>query len=309
MTATANEMRRAATNRSADGLLSNADVVLRPESGAKATTRGDENIRWTSPHMLVGLVSVALLVLGWIGIEDLDLTPAEGIGYGLGVAGMTGVILLLAYSIRKRVRSLRHLGQLRNWFEAHLILGLLAPVAILYHANFRVESTNAAIALSCMLVVAGSGIGGRFLYGRMHRGLAGELRSVTGMQRAARDRLRPAWTLIEPHPEITGLITRFETRSAGLTAGLIRTLPALTLRFRAHRLRHGLTRALRRHGASGPDLSTADRAIAACLVELCRAGELRLFTQLFALWHAIHVPLTVILVVSAVVHVVAVHLY
>lgn len=309
MTAMATEARRSATKRNESAPITKVDGAARLESARSAADRRDEKIRWTSPHMLVGLVSAALLALGWSRIEDLDLTPAEGPGYGLGVAGMTGVILLLAYSLRKRVRLLRHLGQLRNWFEAHLILGLLAPVAILYHANFRVESTNAAIALTCMLVVAGSGIGGRFLYGRMHRGLAGELRSVAGMQRAARDLLQPAWGMIEVHPEIVGLITRFETRSAGLTNGLIRALPATTLRIRARALRHGLIRALRRYGRSDAELAIADGAIRACLAELCRAGELRLFTQLFALWHAIHIPLTVILIVSAIVHVVAVHLY
>ncbi|MEZ4282809.1 MAG: hypothetical protein R3F21_24690 [Myxococcota bacterium] len=68
-------------------------------------------------------------------------------------------------------------------------------------------------------------------------------------------------------------------------------------------------RSLHAAGVTGRELKTADAAIAACLTQLCRAGELRLFAQLFALWHAIHVPLTVILFLSAFIHVVAVHLY
>jgi hypothetical protein len=218
-------------------------------------------------------------------------------------------VLLLAYSARKRSHRLRNAGLLRNWFEAHLVLGLLAPTAILYHANFRVESANAAIALTCLLVVAGSGVGGRYLYGRLHRGLAGELRSVAGFQRAAHARLRPAQAVLETQPEVLLLLSRFEERSAGLTAGLIRALPALWLRIRARILRRGIVSVFRQRGHSTADLRAVDGAVAGCLAELCRAGELRLFTQLFALWHAIHVPLTVILFLSAVIHIVAVHLY
>lgn len=268
-----------------------------------------DRIAWTSPHMLVGVVASLVLVYGWFEIDELDLTPADGLGYGLGFVGMGAMVLLLAYSVRKRVRALRHVGLLRNWFEAHLVLGLLAPVAILYHATFRVESTNAAVALTCMLVVAGSGIGGRFLYGRLHRGLAGELRSVGGMQRAARACLEPVRPVIDGRPEVLALIERFEAGSAGLTSGLIQALSAATLRLRARLARRRVARVLRSAGETAADVANADRAVAACLAELCRAGELRLFTQLFALWHAIHIPLTVILFLSAIVHIVAVHLY
>jgi hypothetical protein len=64
-------------------------------------------------------------------------------------------------------------------------------------------------------------------------------------------------------------------------------------------------------GQGEAELPPAQRGavLSAYLADLSRAGELRLFEQLFALWHAIHVPLTIILFVSAAVHVVAVHLY
>jgi hypothetical protein len=49
--------------------------------------------------------------------------------------------------------------------------------------------------------------------------------------------------------------------------------------------------------------------VATIVSDLRRGFELRLFERLFALWHAIHVPLTVLLFVSAALHVVAVHLF
>jgi hypothetical protein len=105
------------------------------------------------------------------------------------------------------------------------------------------------------------------------------------------------------------LIADFEKRSAGLTSGFLRALPAVSLRLRARFLRRQIANTARSRGIPGPDLARIERAVSGCLAELCRAGELRLFTQLFALWHAVHIPLTVILFLSATIHVVAVHLY
>ena len=40
-----------------------------------------------------------------------------------------------------------------------------------------------------------------------------------------------------------------------------------------------------------------------------RAATLGVYERLFSLWHVLHVPLFVILVLTAIIHVVAVHLY
>lgn len=276
---------------------------------AERDERSGDGFGWLSPHAIAGLVSLGLIVFGAWSIDELDLSPASSFGYGLGILGLTMMGVLLAYSVRKRVGALRHTGSLRNWFELHLVLGMLAPAVILYHANFRVESANAAISLACLLIVAGSGVGGRFLYGRLYRSLAGDRRSVEGMQRQAYRSLEPVEALIEQAEGVQATIGRFESRSVGLTSGLLRALPAVMLRPRARLLRGPIRRALHATGATPKEVREADLAVAECLAELCRAGELRLFSQLFALWHAVHIPLTVILFLSAFIHVLAVHLY
>lgn len=287
----------------------NASGATRGAHRTSSAARSSDGFGWRSPHAMVGLLSAGLIALGWSSIDEFDLSPASSLGYGLGIVGLGMMVLLLAYSVRKRVPALRHLGALRNWFELHLVLGMLAPTVILYHANFQVESANAAISLGCVLVVAGSGVGGRFLYGRLYRGLAGEPRSADGLKRQAREAIAPVQSQLDRAPEIASLIARFENRSAGLTSGLLHALPALALRPKARLLRRRAIRALRPSGLTASELRRVDAAIANCLVQLCRAGELRLFSQLFALWHAIHIPLTVILFLSAIIHVVAVHLY
>ena len=43
---------------------------------------------------------------------------------------------------------------------------MLGPVLILWHTNFKLGSINSSVALIAMLVVAASGLVGRFLHGR-----------------------------------------------------------------------------------------------------------------------------------------------
>lgn len=271
--------------------------------------KGEGGLGWRSPHAWVGVFCLVAIAVGWRSRGNLGLSPADGLGYALGIAGLAMMTLLLGYSIRKRVRGLRHAGPLRTWFEIHLMLGLLGPTAILYHSDFNLGSANATISLACMLAVSGSGIGGRFLYGRMHRGLAGSRRKASNMQKQAHAEIAPLVPLLEREPRARALLETFERRAIGGAAGFFRSFGALRLRPSAWMTRRRVLRLLRSSTDRNVKAAASERAVSGYLGELCRAGELRLFEQLFSLWHAIHVPLTIILFVSAVIHIVAVHLY
>lgn len=283
-----------------------------PSSGG---ARPGDGLGWRSPHAWVALSCALAIGLGWRSRHELDLVPSDGLGYALGIAGLAMMVLLLGYSIRKRMRALRQAGAMRSWFEAHLILGLIGPTLILYHANFGLGSANATLSLICVLAVSGSGVGGRFLYGRMHRGLAGERRSVGDLRKKARAELAPLEPRLAESPGAKAALARFEAAVPAPSDGLLRALAAVALRPRALLLRGRIRRRWR--GEAPPRIQRQDerpeaserRILHGGLATLCRAGELVLFERLFALWHAIHIPLTVILFVSAAVHVVAVHLY
>jgi hypothetical protein len=119
---------------------------------------------------VVGLAAVVALGYGWHRRGELDLIAEEGLGYALGVLGLAMMSLLLLYSLRKHWSPLQSVGAAPTWLKIHMMLGILGPTAILYHANFRLGSLNSRMALLCMLVVSGSGIVGRFLYTRTHQG-------------------------------------------------------------------------------------------------------------------------------------------
>jgi hypothetical protein len=101
------------------------------------------------------------IVAGYLLREQEFITPKQGIGYWLGITGGIMMLVLLLYPLRKRLRFLRFLGATKHWFRIHMAFGLMGPLLILYHCNFKLGSINSQVALYCMMLVAGSGIIGR----------------------------------------------------------------------------------------------------------------------------------------------------
>jgi len=114
----------------------------------------------------VGIVAVALVVAGFIFPVNRYLSPEHGLGYLLGWIGASMMLLLFLYSIKKRWPN--HLPRSHHsWFWWHPLLGVFGPIAILYHTAFRLGKANGWIALVSMLIVATSGVVGRYLYNRV----------------------------------------------------------------------------------------------------------------------------------------------
>ena len=118
-------------------------------------------------------LAAGLLLAGWLIRDQHWLTAERGVGYVLGIVSVLCMLVLLLYPLRKRFRILKFIGPLPKWFRNHMILGVSAPIAALYHCNYQLGSLNSRIALFSALTVAGSGLVGRFIYSRIHHGLYG----------------------------------------------------------------------------------------------------------------------------------------
>jgi hypothetical protein len=261
---------------------------------------------------LVAALSVLALVAGYSVRDEMYLVPDRGLGYALGIVGLALMTLLLFYSLRKRVRALQALGRIRYWFEIHMLLGILGPVAILFHANFQVRSTNAAVALLAMLVVAGSGFVGRFAYARVHRGLFGQretLAEVAQRAEASRSSLHAA---LRASPEVEACVREFEERAlvrSGSAFGAFARALSLAGRTRSTMRRaRRLLRALP-PGTLAVPADAVLRALRRHLALVRRVAEFGFYERVLSVWHALHVPLCVVLFTAAVVHVIAVNLF
>jgi hypothetical protein len=270
---------------------------------------------------LFALAIVALLAAGWYKRHDYQITAEFGLGYVLGILGGSMMLLLLLYPLRKKSRFMRRLGPVKHWFRMHMFLGVLGPVLVLFHANFQVGSTNSSVALTCMLLVAGSGLIGRYLYGKVHRGLYGRKMSLAELkQEAAQAR--------ENHPAATrflpALMQRLEqcvdrvTDPPAAWRGPLHPLAVVVqVRWYQYLLESHLDRLLenesRRSGVVSEHrarLRTVGRQyITTRLVMARRVARFRFFERALSLWHVLHYPLFFMMVISALVHVVVVHMY
>jgi hypothetical protein len=268
-------------------------------------------------------VAAFVVVIGWIITRQYQLVdPLRGLGYWLGITGASMMAVLLLYPVRKRIRLLRFLGATKHWFRIHMIFGVVGPILILYHSNFRLGSMNSNVALVCTLLVAGSGLIGRYLYTRIFADLEGHRRSLAEMTNRAEltaDQKARAQALA---PHLVERMNRFDalvlTPPAGFFASLV--LPAklaVTTRFGFIRLAWHARREIRKEadkaGVGKPQRkkvqAAVSRMIATHLKRVRRIAEFHSYERLFSLWHVFHLPFFYILVITALVHVLAVHMY
>jgi hypothetical protein len=276
-------------------------------------------------HVFPKIFTIAVVValtIGWLNRDDNGLTPESGVGYWLGIVGGSLMLLLLLYPLRKRVRSFRFIGTVTFYFRAHMILGIIGPVLVLWHANFRLGSINSSVALIAMLIVATSGVIGRYLYSKIHLGLYGRKAKVEQVVANADD-LRK---FILAHPSIADrMVAQLNTFAQqvargpkGPFAGLI-LLPIVNVRASilrkqliayAHHVitvegkRRGRPRRIQRLQLEGTTEFVTRHITAAK-----KAATFAFYERLFGLWHLFHVPLFFFLVITAIIHVYFSHFY
>ena len=144
--------------------------IQRPNSAEKV--QKPANLLATDTVVYLVLISLTWLV--WQVSRQNYFEAGDDVGYWLGVTGGVMMLLLFTYPLRKHFRFANGWGRIKWWFLLHMLLGVGGPLLILLHSTFRVGSLNAAVALYSMLIVALSGVVGRFIYSRVHKGLRGE---------------------------------------------------------------------------------------------------------------------------------------
>lgn len=278
---------------------------------------------WRRHRGLFGFgLAAALVITGWL-IRDLRLLNAEeGLGYVLGIVSVSCMLLLLLYPLRKRIRTLKFLGPLPRWFRNHMIFGVSAPIAALYHCNFSLGSLNSRIALFSALAVAGSGLIGRFIYSKIHHGLYGRKATLKELLERIKVPAPGAVKFGSLIPELSARLTQYDRRVLAPPENLFQCfLLPIVMRVRTALQKRRLNRLVRaslamqakhspeiaRHRAQFEKLFRDH--IAQHLAQVRRVAEFTAYDRLFALWHKVHLPFFLLLLVSVVVHVAVVHLY
>lgn len=271
------------------------------------------------------LVVTAILAAGYFILSPQTLyKPGDDIGYNMGLAGGLMMVFLLLYPLRKRISFLRNLGVLPTWFKWHMIFGISGPTLIVLHSTFHIGSINAAVAMVCMLLVAGSGTFGRFFYTKIHHGLYGRLATVNEL-RAGMEQSGDVKTVFSFAPNIERALEDFRVKAEKYTqASGIGFGNFIKAGFQASMLSRSLTRELHQimHADAKVNNFTAAQLqgmeglfnefrekIIAYLDAVRDASQFHTYERLFSWWHIFHIPLVYMMVFSAIYHVYAVHAY
>lgn len=269
------------------------------------------------------LLSLPLLFLAaWL--LSLALTRARGpnFDYYLGVVGGLMMLALFLYPLRKHVRFMRDWGPPRVWFASHMALGIFGPLLILVHSRFHIGSVNAGVALVAMLIVMLSGVGGRFIYRRIHHGLYGERATLEEMQGFLRFNSAELHSKLFFAPKAEKTLRAFETevlapRSSFLGSAWAFVVVWLRARVAYQRCRLSIAYAIADIARERHWRDSERRRYRRAVTQLVRSyiqnvqnvAQFSMYERLFALWHVLHVPLVYMLVAAAIAHIVAVHMY
>ena len=239
---------------------------------------------------------------------EFILSPESGLGYALGIIGGVMILLLLVYPLRKHSNILRRLGAVHQWFRLHMMLGILGPLCILFHCNFSLGAVNSNITLLCMGLMVSSGLVGRFIYSRIHYGLYGHKASLEELKNDQMNselfivrRSEGAEVVSDALRQLKSL-QDYAQRPLGLVARVWRLL-TLSLWTRL------LTWNIRRRLAGSQVPAQINHYLDNYIDSMKKINGFAFFDRLFSQWHALHMPIFFMLVITGSVHVWSVHRY
>lgn len=218
-------------------------------------------------------------------------------GHGLGVIGSTMVLLLFLYSLRKRRKMGLRFGRVSRWLDIHIFFGIIGPLLITLHTAMKFGGI-VSISYFSMVIVALSGVFGRYVYMQIPRDARGDKMDLAKARETLsgiKERMASDYHVA---PKTQAHIDRFVRVSADENiSGFLAVTQALwkdaTLSIRARMLRRALVR--------DPKVPTRD---VAKIMELAKADSLlgrrivmlTTMTRVFHYWHVFHKPFAYIMV-------------
>ena len=118
--------------------------------------------------------------------------PGAGVGLICGVLGASLIFVMLVYSLRKWAGRTAPLGPPEWWLRFHQVCGVMGPTFVILHSGIQWPSGLVAIGFWCMILVAVSGVFGRYLFGHFPKTVADKAQTHRHARRqlhALRDRL------------------------------------------------------------------------------------------------------------------------
>ncbi|MEJ2619386.1 MAG: transcriptional regulator [Candidatus Thiodiazotropha sp.] len=268
------------------------------------------------------LFSLLLLYMAWLNQSQAVWTAEAGWGYWLGIVGGSMMLLLLLYPMSKHLNFMSNWLTVKFWFRLHMVFGVLGPVLIMMHSSFHIGSLNGQVALYSMLLVAISGLFGRYFYTRIHYGLYGKKATFASLHADSLVLTEKLGKLFELNPKAKELMKQYEKDVMSTPNGPFSSARHwLKMRYTSVVLYPKVMRSLNKKllavgykkGWSKSKVLRNQLRIRKMLLShrsiLRQILELHFYERIFAIWHLLHMPLFIMMVITGFVHVYAVHAY
>jgi hypothetical protein len=253
--------------------------------------------------LYAGLAIVVITAAYLLGTNQLEAVPAASglYGHGLGIAGFLLMISTeTLYSLRKRSRRARW-GRTSTWLRLHIFTGIVGPYMVLLHTAWKFNGLAGVVTLLTGLVVA-SGFVGRYIYTAVPRTVEGveiEAAVLEAQIRAAEEELERG---LAGQPALAGrLADRFEnlqrTPESPLQFLLVRPFLELGQRLRGWRERREW------ETLAGPQARELEELLRRSRTLRGQVASLAMARRLLSGWHAVHIPVGVVLFTAAFVHI------
>lgn len=184
------------------GVSFDADKVRKPEPIGE---RGTNAIRGTLGALLWAAAAWAWFAAfrEYYALGEADrvfhslhgrLRPGGGWGLLSGVAATLSIVANLLYLPRRSFKGPWIPGSLKAWMTSHLVTGTLALLLVAVHSGMRPQDTAGGYAFYMLIVLAATGVVGRYFYALVPRAANGreamleELRSEMAAQSSEWDR-------------------------------------------------------------------------------------------------------------------------
>ncbi len=266
--------------------------------------------------LLLWTVSLGLIVFLWVRGSEYYLTPlverprqeaywalkpGGPVGRAYGIVGASLMVVMQLYSVRKRIRPFRGWGPLRYWLDFHIFCGVLGPLFILLHSSLKVHGL-VALSFWSMVIVASSGVLGRFLYLQIPRRRSGDelsLQEVEAESTMLAERIRSEFGLTQ-----AAIDQLDKVAVSGLSSQISLGRLLLRLPFEGIRLRLRLGAQLGRMKNLPPKSFRKLAGLSRQRAQLQRRVLLMAKLQeLFYYWHVFHKPFAIVMYIFMFVHI------
>lgn len=235
------------------------------------------------------------------GHETLKPTGVVGLGYGY-IGTFMMLIGVALYSFRKRVRWAANLGKLKHWLTVHIFLCTLGPFLVVLHSTFKLGGLI-SIGFWSMVVVVASGFFGRYVYTRIPKAINGQFLALRSIKERQEKLLNAIASRCGLAPRDVAYIVQRARRRAptGFASAVLSSLW-----FDLTKRRHGkvIQRLL---AARRVPATTRAMAVAVFQEQAVLEQQIALrtpFLRLFRLWHLFHIPLSLVMLLVVLIHIV-----